>query len=117
MPRNRFRSLQGRLFRHTPNLRWLRFHNNPSLINVGFNIFGWLPYLREVNFGGIGCGQDQELNSTDTSIFSRIASRLMLACPPDEDDLADDLDGMECNFDPDKSSRSKRNSREANLDD
>lgn len=75
---------------------------------MGFNIFGNLPYLVEINFGGIGCGKNEDLKGTDRKLFSRIASRLMRACPPDEDDLADDLDGMECVYDEDKSSKSKK---------
>ncbi|CAG9810891.1 unnamed protein product [Chironomus riparius] len=102
--RNRFVRLQGRLFRFTRNLRSIRFHGNIFIINVGFNIFGNLPYLRDVNFDGIGCGRDKILSGTGD--FSRIASRLMRACPPDEDDLTDDLDGMQCDFDTSKESKS-----------
>ena len=109
MPRNRFIRLQGRLFRFTPNLRSVRFHGNIFLINVGFNIFGNLPYLRDVDFGGIGCGAGEILQGTGN--FSRISSRLMRACPPDEDDLADDLDGMQCDFDLSKETKSKSKSK------
>ena len=63
-----------------------------------------MPYLRDVDFDGIGCGAGKILSGTGD--FSRIASRLMRACPPDEDDLADDLDGMQCDFDKSKESKS-----------
>jgi hypothetical protein len=104
LQRNRFVRLQGRLFRFNRNLRSVRFHGNIFLINIGFNIFGNLPYLRDVDFDGIGCGRDKILRGNGD--FSRIASRLMRACPPDEDDLADDLDGMQCDFDTSKETKS-----------
>lgn len=100
LQRNRFIRLQGRLFRFTRNIRTVNFHGNIFIINIGFNIFGNLPYLREVDFDGIGCGAGKILSGTGD--FSRIASRLMRACPPDEDDLTDDLDGMKCDFDTSK---------------
>ncbi|XP_070507807.1 uncharacterized protein [Chironomus tepperi] len=108
MQRNRFVRLQGRLFRFTRNLRTIRFHGNIFIINIGFNIFGNLPNLREVDFDGIGCGAGKILSGTGD--FSRIASRLMRACPPDEDDLTDDLDGMQCDFDTSKESKSSSSS-------
>jgi len=107
-PRNKFTKLQGRLFRHCPGLKWVRFNDNPDLINIGFNLFGNLPYLKEINFGGIGCGEaDDDMKSTDSTLFSRFASRLMRTCPPDEEDLADDMENMECTFNTDAESESK----------
>ncbi|XP_070507806.1 uncharacterized protein [Chironomus tepperi] len=107
-PRNKFTQLQGRLFRHCPGLKWIRFNDNPDLVNIGFNLFGNLPYLKEINFGGIGCGEpDDTMKSTDSSMFSKIASRFLRACPPDEEDLADDMENMECTFKTDTESESK----------
>ena len=107
-PRNKFTKLQGRLFRHCRKLKWVKFHENPDLKNIGFNLFGNLPYLKEINFGGIGCGDANDtMATTDTTLFSRIASRFVRSCPPDEEDMADDMENMECTFNEDFESGSK----------
>jgi len=115
-PRNKFTKLQGRLFRHCKKLKWVKFHENPSLINIGFNLFGNLPYLKEINFGGIGCGEPNDtMSTTDTSLFSKIASRFIRACPPEEEDLASDMDNMECTFKTDTESESKPKGSKENV--
>lgn len=107
---NKFKKLSGRLFR---NNRWLRkfdFGGNRDLKNVGFNLFSHLRYLQNLDFGNIGCGS---FSSNDPSIFGQIAQRLFGDCPPDPDDMANDMENMECEFKPDsdksKSSKSSGN--------
>ncbi|KAG5667373.1 hypothetical protein PVAND_015355 [Polypedilum vanderplanki] len=108
-PRNRFKMLPGRLFRFTPNLQWVRFHGNPSLTNIGFNLFKHLFFLRELNFSGSGCANVIE---TNPSLLTRLAGLLMGKCPPDPDDFEEDMNNMECSF---KDSGSKEKSNEKKL--
>jgi hypothetical protein len=106
LPRNDFIKLQGRLFRHTPNLRWLKLHGNKNLKNIGFNMFKGLQFLLELNFQGSGC-VDQSI--VDQSTFTQWAARFMQTCPPDEDDFVDDMENMECEFREGGSHESKGN--------
>jgi hypothetical protein len=76
-----------------------------------------LPYLKEINFGGIGCGEaDDTMKSTDSSLFAKMASKLMRSCPPDEEDLAEDMENMECTFKTDSESESKAKGSNENTD-
>lgn len=111
-PRNKIKKLPGRLFRWNFNIRWVKFEGNLELKNIGFNLFKHLRWLRRVNFAGAGCVDADE---QDTTLFTQLASKLFGTCPPDPDDMASDMEIMECTFDNSKDSKesgSKEKSKE-----
>jgi hypothetical protein len=107
---NKLKKLSGRLFR---GQRWLRnvdFGGNLDLKNIGFQLFNNLRYIRKIDLSNIGCGSFQETNS---ALINAFASKLFGSCPPDPEDLENDLNNMECEFKADApdSSSSKKGSK------
>lgn len=102
-PRNKLKKLPGRLFRWNFNIRWISFEANIELKNVGFNLFKHLRWLRKVNFKNDICGSEPtEAVGSDNSVFVQLAQLLWASCPPDPDDMAKDMENMQCEFDNSK---------------
>lgn len=103
-PKNKLKKLPGRLFRWNFNIRWIEFGGNAELKNVGFNLFKHLRWLRKVDFSSGGCGDSSlaELVGGDTSVFNGLAQLLWKDCPADPEDMAKDMETMQCEFDNSK---------------
>lgn len=103
-PKNKLKKLPGRLFRWNFNIRWIEFGGNSELKNVGFNLFKHLRWLRKIDFSGGGCGESAaaELAAGDTSAFIALAQSLWMECPADPEDMAEDMNNMNCEFDNSK---------------
>lgn len=95
---NKLKKLPGRLFRNNRWLRKFEFGGNRDLLNIGFNLFSHLRYLRNINLENLGCGSFTETNPT---LFGQLASKLFRECEPDPDEMANDMENMECTFNTD----------------